>query len=176
MVYDNIEHWEKLYSNHFNLAGSGYPELGEAYNRWLYKLRTKVFNKALIEHNIAFSDNLKVLDIGCGTGFFTNEFQKREIKKLVGYDLTRISIEKLRIRFPQYNFFQQDISAPLKSNDRFNFINIFDVLWYLDDADFEKAFNNLAKLSQKTNIINPKGSGREVSLYMNFTVKDVVSK
>lgn len=63
--------------------------------------------------------------------------------------MTRISIEKLRIRFPQYNFFQQDISAPLKSNDRFNFINIFDVLWYLDDADFEKAFNNLAKLSQK---------------------------
>lgn len=75
-MYDNLVHWDKLYSKHFNLAGSGYTELGEAYNRWLYKLRSKVFNKALVENDISFNGNYKVLDIGCGTGFFVKEFQK----------------------------------------------------------------------------------------------------
>ncbi len=153
MAYDNFAHWEKLYSKHFNLAGSGYTELGESYNRWLYRLRAKVFNKALVENGIRPNNNSKVLDIGCGTGFFINEFQKRGIKNLIGYDLTRISIEKLQVEFPQYYFFQQDISEPIKECEKFDFINIFDVLWYLNDVDFEKAFVNLTKLSKQGSIL-----------------------
>jgi len=153
MAYDNPAHWNNLYSEHFNLAGSGWTELGEAYNYWLYKLRVKVFNKALVENNITFNENTKVLDVGCGTGFFIRYFQKRKLKNVVGYDLTRISVEKLRVEFPQYDFFQQNITEKLKRNDKFDFINVFDVLWYLDDSGFEKALINLANLSKSDSYI-----------------------
>ncbi len=153
MAYDNPAHWNNLYSEHFNLAGSGWTELGEAYNYWLYKLRVKVFNKALVENNIALNRNNEVLDIGCVTGFFITYFQKRKLRNVVGCDLTRISVEKLRVKFPQYVFFQQDISGQLKRNDKFDFIIIYDVLWYLDDTGFEKALVNLANLSKSGSYI-----------------------
>lgn len=149
MVYDNIDHWENIYSNQFNLYSSGYIELGESYNHWLYKLKIKAFKNALTKNDIILSKDSEVLDIGCGTGFWIREFQKWGVKKLIGFDLTKISIEKLSIRFPQYNFFQQDISEPLKQDNTFDFINIFDVLWYLDNTGFQKAFTNLVKLSKR---------------------------
>lgn len=127
MVYDNVEHWEKIYRNQFNLYSSGYIELGEAYNHWLYKIRIRAFGNALIKNDIIFNKDSEVLDIGCGTGFWIREFQKRGVKKLVGFDVTKISVEKLINQFPLYEFFQQDISEPLGQDDDFDFVNIFDV-------------------------------------------------
>lgn len=166
MAYDSTAHWQELYLTHFELAGSGYTELGESYNRWLYKLRVKVFNKAVAESGIIIDKNSRVLDIGCGVGFWVKVFQKKGIGKLVGFDLTRISIERMQAEFPQYDFFQQDISAEVMQNEAFDFINCFDVLWYLDDADFERAFANLKILSKSgsylfiTDILRKEKSGQ----------------
>ena len=140
-------YWEERLESSFDLTGVGFRRRSEAYNRWVYRHRTEFLNR-LVSRNDWCIDKMAVLDIGCGTGYFIDHWIRRGAEPVWGLDVAEVSIERLWERFPQAEFRLADLSDPALVVERqFDFVSIFDVLYHIvDDARFEQAIKNLARL------------------------------
>jgi 2-polyprenyl-3-methyl-5-hydroxy-6-metoxy-1,4-benzoquinol methylase len=147
-LYDPQKYWEDRLKSRFDLTGVGNIVFDSKYNEYLYKLQLAVLVKALRKHNIPLRDK-KVLDIGCGTGFFS-AFYLDNLAQVTGIDITTTSIESLKKSLPDGRFLTMDISAELAANkeffaEQFDIINILNVIFHIvDEAKFEKALENIA--------------------------------
>ncbi len=142
MTYRPREFWEQRLGEHFDLRGTGETGLSLAYNRACYALRRYVLDRALQEVGVRLG-GARVLDVGCGTGYFTAYYLSRGAQ-VTGIDIAATSIERLRARFPQARFERADIgeTAPPGAYD---VVNAFDVLYHItDDAAWERAVAHLA--------------------------------
>ncbi|MCP5053735.1 MAG: class I SAM-dependent methyltransferase, partial [bacterium] len=137
-----------LLSTDFSLSGVGFLGLGKEYNKWLYKVRYRVFTRMLKKLNLPL-ETLSVLDMGCGTGFYVNIWAEKGVKQLTGLDLTESSPRNLSQTFPDYRFFTSDIANPEQPVDgeTFDVVTAFDVLFHIvDDEKFENAVSNMGRL------------------------------
>jgi len=146
MTYRPLDFWQERLSQHFDLRGSGETGLSMAYNRACYALRAAVLTQAL--KDVAFDPKgREVLDVGCGTGFFTGYYLGRGAR-LTGVDIAPVSIETLRARHPEARFVLADVGeqpVPLPEEGRYALVNAMDVLYHItDDARWEAAVNHLA--------------------------------
>ena len=138
--------WEERLAKNFDLTGVGYAPLGPAYNSHLYRARVNALEKAFRKSGIAIEKSA-VLEIGCGTGFFTNFCEQRNVNVYTGIDITKISVESLAKRFPLYHFVQADIGDEnFNLNEQFDNILIADVLYHIvDDKKFITAIKNIGR-------------------------------
>ena len=142
MNYEPREFWDQRLSEQFDLRGTGQPGLSVAYNRACYTLRRQVLDRALGAERFDLARRT-VLDVGCGTGFFTAYYLARGAR-LTGIDIAPISIERLRQRHPQARFLLGDL-GDLALSERFDLVNAFDVLYHItDEARWEHAVGVLA--------------------------------
>lgn len=143
--YNPQDFWETRLREKFSLLGTGHSGFSEHYNTYMYKRRARVLTKALAALRIKL-EGKKVLDIGCGTGFFVDYYLRNKASSVVGLDITSVSIERLKNKFPSQRFYQCDISsARLSSEENFDIINIFDVAYHItDDDNFRKAIENIS--------------------------------
>ena len=142
MTYQPREFWQERLARQFDLRGTGETTLSLAYNRACYQLRSEVLARALRDHD--FDPRGKaVLDVGCGTGFFTAWYLDRGAR-VTGMDIAPISIETLSSRHPQARFVLADVSEqPVEG--RFSLVNAMDVLYHVtEDARWEAALTHLA--------------------------------
>jgi SAM-dependent methyltransferase len=142
------DYWETRLQKTYGLEGVGYKGLGEAYNKWMYKVRKRVFNKSIQKLDINLS-TASVLDIGSGTGFYIDRWKEQQVKDLMGVDLTRIAVDKLSERFKEFQFLELDISDKIDvlQGKKFDIISAFDVLFHIvDEIKFEQAIVNIANL------------------------------
>ena len=139
-------YWEERLSQNIGLSGVGYIGLGEGFNHWLYKVRQRVFTRAVSILDLDFCQS-KVIDIGSGNGFYIERWKERGIHTLVGTDLTRVSTEYLTRRFPDHQFFQIDIGSPLiypLQKGIYDIASAFDVLFHIvDDHCYQQALENI---------------------------------
>ena len=142
MTYQPRDFWDKRLSEHFDLRGTGETGLSIAYNRACYQLRQEVLDRVLQSHRFD-PRGRKVLDVGCGTGFFTAYYLARGAD-VTGIDIAPTSIERLRQRHPEARFMLADVSEA-ELGERFALVNAFDVLYHItDDGRWEKALRTLA--------------------------------
>jgi 2-polyprenyl-3-methyl-5-hydroxy-6-metoxy-1,4-benzoquinol methylase len=147
--YIPSEYWEKrLSTNGLTLATVGYSGLGFIYNSWLYRARFSALNRILKKLKVPVS-NSKILDVGVGSGAYISFWQKRGIQYITGIDITDISVNTLKDKYPSYRFIKNDITR----NDfdglaeQYDIITSFDVLFHVvDDIGFQTAIANLSKL------------------------------
>ena len=143
MSYRPREFWDRRLSEQFDLRGTGETGLSLAYNRACYALRERVLTRALRESAVD-PRGREVLDVGCGTGFFTAYYLAREAR-VTGLDIAPTSVERLRVRHPEARFLLADVSEAVPDGT-FEIVNAFDVLYHItDDARWERAVRNLAR-------------------------------
>ena len=147
------EYWETRLKSRFDLTGVGNIGFSTKYNDYLYRLQSNVLKKALKRHKVPLKDR-NVLDIGCGTGFFSR-FYIGQSADVTGVDITSTSIEMLKESLPQGKFLTFDITSdiPLKKDlagSSFDLINVFGILYHIvDDSSFKKAMDNICGLLNK---------------------------
>lgn len=142
MTYQPREFWQRRLADQFDLRGSGETTLSLAYNRACYRLRSEVLAQALADQ--AFDPGGKqVLDVGCGTGFFTAWYLERGAV-VTGMDIAPVSIETLRARHPQSRFVLADAGdGPIDGH--YALVNAMDVLYHItDEGRWEAAVRHLA--------------------------------
>ncbi len=142
MTYRPQEYWDRTLSEQFDLRGTGEPGLSLAYNRACYALRAEVLDAALAAAGVD-PRGKRVLDVGCGTGFWTAYYRARGAA-YTGLDIAPTSVARLATQYPDFRFVHLDVSdAPPEG--RFDVVNAFDVLYHVtDDARWEGALRNLA--------------------------------
>jgi 2-polyprenyl-3-methyl-5-hydroxy-6-metoxy-1,4-benzoquinol methylase len=152
MQYNPTTYWYDRLKQNFNLAGVGYLTLGQIYNKWQYRLRGKTVENLLIN----IPRNIKILDIGSGTGFYLSLFKKLGFTNVTGLDITSISVENLKSSFPDYKIFEIDFSAihlDGLDTEGYDLITIFDVMFHVtEDSLFFNAIKNLSKFLKKDGI------------------------
>ncbi len=143
MSYRPREFWERRLAEQFDLRGTGETGLSLAYNRACYELRAGVLTQALQAAGVTLA-GASVLDVGCGTGFFTAYYLARGAR-VTGVDIASTSVERLRARYPQATFVLADVSEAALEG-RFDLVNAFDVLYHIvDDARWEAAVRRLGE-------------------------------
>ncbi len=146
--YDPQKYWENRLKSRFDIVAVGHPTFNRMYNDHLYKLQLLVLKDTLRKHYISLPGK-KVLDVGCGTGFFSR-FYLRNRAQVTGIDITTTSVEALRISLKDGKFITMDISERIPANeefleDRFDIINMLNVIFHIvEDEKFEIALENLA--------------------------------
>ncbi|MEO8451504.1 MAG: class I SAM-dependent methyltransferase [Gemmatimonadota bacterium] len=164
--FDAQNYWEKRLRDHFSLEGVGYLRLGKQYNEWMYKVRRVVFDRVAEKWAIgqrapslreapaqprAAGSELRVIDIGSGTGFYVERWLARGAR-VTGVDITDVAVSELRGRFPQATFLRADIGAALGTElagqrGSFDAASAFDVLFHIvDDERYARALANIGAL------------------------------
>lgn len=141
--FDPLRYWERRLGE-FDLSVVGYAGLGLGFNRWLYRLRRALFRRAVRCVRRDWQ-GLSVLDVGSGTGFYVSEWL-RTGASVTGSDLTRASVERLSIYFPEQDFVQLDIADPPPFGPgSFDAVSAFDVLFHIvDDDRYRAALRNVS--------------------------------
>jgi SAM-dependent methyltransferase len=146
--FDPSQFWRDRLGGDVDLNSVGHRSLGTAYNAHIYQRRQEVLTDTLQELSIQPGVS-RVLEAGCGSGYWVDFWHRRGVAQLVGLDLSEQRIRDLSRRFPSYDFITADLTAsesPLP-DERFDIITAFDVFYHIvDDQKLERALNHLASL------------------------------
>lgn len=141
-------YWEERLSSDYSLGGVGYHGMAESYNRWMYRVRRRVFLRTAARLWNRPGE-IQVLDVGSGTGFYIDLWHELGAGAVTGSDLTEVAASKLRRRNPSDDVMQLDISASQLPFDEceFDALSMMDVVFHIvDDARFAQAFKNAFRL------------------------------
>jgi 2-polyprenyl-3-methyl-5-hydroxy-6-metoxy-1,4-benzoquinol methylase len=146
--FDPNRYWEQRLTNSYTLGSVGWSGLGESFNSWMYAVRKRVFRR-VVHENIDSLSNVRVLDVGSGTGFYLSAWQELGVRDLTGSDLTAKAVAGLHASFPDIPILQLDIGGTPEqlSEERYDIVSVMDVLYHLvDDQRYARAFHNLSQL------------------------------
>ncbi|HEX9895431.1 MAG TPA: class I SAM-dependent methyltransferase [Gemmatimonadales bacterium] len=147
------DYWESRLRQSYSLQGVGYQRLGRQYNKWMYRVRARVFARVAQSLGLDWP-RARVLDVGSGTGFYVEQWHRLGVPKVTGLDITDVAIQELTRRFPQDEFERADVGQEWPRDTRlgtrvFDAISAMDVLFHIvDDTEYAHAFRNLAALTR----------------------------
>ena len=117
-------------------------------------VRHQYMSKILRDHTdqdiYNFFQNKQVLDLGCGTGMFLNNYFE------MGAQCTGIDIEKnFKLKNKKnFNLYNLDANTFLKNcKKKFDIIFLFEFLEHLEEGDKHKLFESLIKILNKNALI-----------------------
>ena len=147
--FDPRAYWEQRLTESYGLDGVGFAPLGLSYNRWLYRVRKHVFKRTVRRLLLRDRAEMRVLDVGVGTGFYVDQWRDLGVGKIVGLDLTETAVAHLKTAYPGMDFVVADVGAesvPLEPGS-FEIVSAFDVLFHIvDDERYGRAMKNIFNL------------------------------
>jgi len=150
--FDAGAYWRNRVVSGSDLGVVGHRSMGLAYNAQIYERRLEVLNEMLERHVTRPVEELRILDIGCGSGFYTGYWAERGVRDYVGIDISAATISHLSKQHPDFSFINADITENevegLAGRKPFNLITIFDVFFHIvDDERFANAVRHIGVLT-----------------------------
>ncbi len=134
-----------------------YSDFGEKYEEEPYVQGTEG-EVDFIEKEIGDSKNLRILDVGCGTGRHLLELARRGYKNLVGVDLSSCMVEKARRKAEKEGLEIEFIEADARKLD---FSRKFDVVLIICEGAFSLMENDEMDFEILENVARSlKGKGK----------------
>lgn len=140
--YDARRYWADRFARHgTSLRGAGHEGLGEDENAQAYAKAAAIVLQEIERVGIDLSRS-SVLEIGCGSGFYTALMKDHGVRDYTGIDITDELFDVHRRRFPRYRFVRQDVtSQPIER--AFDLILMIDVAEHIvDNSAFASAMRN----------------------------------
>ena len=136
-----IGDFEGFYNEHTDPWGqSGYTDI--KYKKYYDYSRNNI-NSVIKSFN---KKNISILEVGCGLGYVVDLIARNNQNiEVSGSDISKRAIEVAKQKFPNYNFFVNDITSRKKVTDKkFDIVIFNQILWYilekLDDSIFNSHF------------------------------------
>jgi SAM-dependent methyltransferase len=147
-IFDPQSYWDARHTKRYGPESVGYVGLGVPFNIWMYRVRARVVTRELRKAGIdvARSD---VLDIGSGTGFYIDLWERLRAKTITGADFAPFAVRALQEKFPSHRFVELDVTTESLSAalGQFDVISAFDIFYHIiDDERYEQAFRNVKSL------------------------------
>lgn len=138
-------YWDERLREHWGLEGASSVVYGRRFARWRYRVRARVFQRVVRGLGVEPS-RLDVLDVGCGTGFYLDQWRALGARSLAGLDISGWAVDQLRTAHPGALLVRGDIGgagSPLPV-EAFDAVSAIDVLVHLvDDSEFARALRHL---------------------------------
>tara|TARA_Y100000768_G_C23892753_1_gene640999 strand:+ start:240 stop:983 length:744 start_codon:yes stop_codon:yes gene_type:complete len=139
-----------------------------------------IFYKSLYNINEDFFSHLKkyayqskILDFGCGAGVFVERTIKYKPKKIVGIDISEVSIDKAKKRANELNI---DVDYYVDNCEKTQFEkNSFDIVYgtgILHHLEFNKCLDEICRILKSNGsliFIEPLGTNPFINLYRKLT-------
>lgn len=136
--FDPRQYWNKRLAEHsFSLRGTGAYYFSEDYNKFLYRLKERCLER-IFASDISDLKNARILNLGCGTGFFDDWFERKVAAKIVGVDISEYAIDILAKKNPHRLYLAGDIAELSHSALRtgsYDVVTAIDVLYHIVDPD-----------------------------------------
>ncbi len=128
--YDAQRYWSDRFSKYGDsLKGPGHEGMSEQENEKAYQAAAQIFINACLNSGIDLA-NARILEIGCGTGFYTGIMANLGAKNYLGVDITDVLFPKLKQKFPNFQFIKKDITTDAISGE-FDLIVMIDVIEHI---------------------------------------------
>ncbi len=80
-------YWQHRLSGKLDIGVVGHRSLGDIYNKYIYRRRIDMIT-AIVQEMKLNLNNLRMLDVGCGSGFYTEFWKLMGITNYVGLDVS----------------------------------------------------------------------------------------
>jgi SAM-dependent methyltransferase len=141
--YQEEQYWtDRLGKYGLDKRGVGIDARSTEENEAMYAQARSVFLDAVARESIDFSRS-RVIEIGCGVGFYTDIVKEQHCPDYTGMDITDALFGELRGRHPEYRFVKGDVTmVPLPGPAEV--ILMIDVTQHIvDEAKFAAAMMNI---------------------------------
>ncbi len=149
----------------------GHEGLSENENARAYTEAAREFLRVCQEQGVDFP-NARVLDIGCGTGFYARLLRDAGVEQYTGIDVTDVFLPSLRREFPSFEFIQCDVTAE-RLTGIFNLVIMIDVTEHIvEDQRLSFAMDNIKRCLSDDGVVllaQPASESAEKNLfYLRF--------
>ncbi len=128
--YNAPQFWYDRFSRYrLDIKGAGDEGLSDEENKRMYEEGGRVFTDLCQKEGFDFS-RIKVLEIGCGSGFYTDIFRKLGVKDYTGLDITDVLFPDLTKRYPLFKFIKRDITSD-RVDGEFDLVVMIDVIQHI---------------------------------------------
>lgn len=128
--YNAADYWRDRFQKYdMTMKGVGCEGLTEKDNWAARQHALRILRDVCRRENVRFPE-LRVLEIGCGNGFYTEYLRSSGVVHYTGIDITDALFAQLKKKFLDYQFVRQDITAgPI--NERYNLVLMMDVIQHI---------------------------------------------
>lgn len=133
--FDPLKYWSERLLEEPNLRGTGKKGLPIKWQQWCYKGRERAFFRILGRNDFRIRGS-RILNFGCGTGYFEDLFERCGAEELTGIDFVEHMIRKLKRANPSRRYICADISenpSSLKGLNPHDLVTAIDVLYHIVD-------------------------------------------
>ncbi len=143
--YDAAAYWRDRFTRYgTDIRGPGHEGLSKEENEAMYQEAGEVFLAVCRREGVRWAD-ARVLEIGCGTGFYTRLLADQGVTRLTAVDITDVQFPRLRSEFPRFEFIQRDVGCD-DLTGTFDLVIMIDVAQHLvDDGKFSHAMLNVKR-------------------------------
>ena len=143
-----LRQFEAMYKNCVDPHGQS-----QELRRVDYQLVAAVLHRALVSFK-AEQRPVRILDVGCGLGYFTSHIKERfPDADVFGCDISSTAIEKAAARVPQCNFFPLDLKLSTSHSSAYDILIALDVLYYFTEVEIFEVIHNLHRLLENTGFL-----------------------
>ena len=159
MSYNNKEYWNSLVGKEMSLKEVGWPQWTEAFNKARYQLAAEQTIATL--QTIYTSAPLSILEIGCGTGFWTNILTTLYPNAIyLGIDISKSAINHLQEKYENNSNIQFTLADVGQENlilhfENYDLVICMEVLLHIiNDHAWKNAMSNILNHTNKFAIIS----------------------
>jgi SAM-dependent methyltransferase len=177
--YDASRYWrDRLAKYGTSLKGVGDEGLSEQENLEMYENAAKSFLSLCQREGIDFS-TVRVLEIGCGSGFYTRLLQEQGVNRYLGVDITDALFPSLMNNFPGFQFIRRDVTDE-HIDGEFDLILMIDVIEHIvDEEKLDFAMANVQRCMAKNGhfLVAPVADqGKRSLFYVRFWSADDIKR
>jgi len=133
--YNAERYWtDRLRDYGSSLKGPGHEGLSDLENKRIYDSSARVLLNALARERLDLQ-RCRLLEVGCGNGYFTRLCRTHGVVNYVGIDITDTMFDEFRTEFPGYVFEKADVTRATHGAGNNDIVLVIDVLEHITTGE-----------------------------------------